>query len=87
MSVQSIFRWRDGALEPLDYCDMTDTSVVVADSWRVVDGKSRAIGLHRDRFLATAGADATLPIAGSLALLMIGAWLVARRSRRVIDVS
>ena len=58
MSVQSIFRWRDGALEPLDYCDMTDTSVMVADSWRVVEGKTRAIGLHRDRFLTTAGADA-----------------------------
>ena len=58
MSVQSISRWHDGVLEPLEYCDMTDTSIVVADSWRVVDGKVRAIGLHRDRFLDTAGPDA-----------------------------
>lgn len=58
MSVQSISRWHDGVLEPLEYCDMTETSIVVADSWRVVEGKVRAIGLHRDRFLSTAGEDA-----------------------------
>lgn len=58
MSVQSISRWHDGVLEPLEYCDMTATSIVVADSWRVIDGAARAIGLHRDRFLATAGQDA-----------------------------
>lgn len=58
MSVQSISRWHDGVLEPLEYCDMTATSIVVADSWRVVDGKARALGLHRERFLATAGEDA-----------------------------
>lgn len=54
MSEASIFRWRDGALELLDYCDMTDTSIVVADSWLVSDGRALALGLHRERFLATA---------------------------------
>ena len=58
MSVQSISRWHNGVLEPLEYCDMTETSIVVADSWRVVDGKVRALGLHRDRFLSTATEDA-----------------------------
>jgi len=58
MSVQSISRWHDGVLEPLEYCDMTETSIVVADSWRVVEGKVRALGLHRDRFLSSAGEDA-----------------------------
>ena len=54
MSVASIFRWRDGVLEPLDYCDMTQTSIVVADSWLVSNGATLAIGLHRDRFLLNA---------------------------------
>lgn len=58
MSVQSISRWHDGVLEPLEYCDMSETRVVVADSWRVVDGRARAVGLHRERFLATAGPSA-----------------------------
>jgi hypothetical protein len=54
MSVQSIYRWTGDALEPLEYCDMTDTSVVVADSWLVTDRTALALGAHRDRFLATA---------------------------------
>jgi branched-subunit amino acid aminotransferase/4-amino-4-deoxychorismate lyase len=54
MSVQSIFRWHEGVLEPLDYCDMTDTSIVVADSWLVSDGLTLALELHRARFFATA---------------------------------
>ncbi len=54
MKVQSIFRWHKGVLEPLDYCDMTDTSIVVADSWLVSDGLTLALELHRERFFATA---------------------------------
>ncbi|MCU1535064.1 MAG: hypothetical protein JWR53_1545 [Glaciihabitans sp.] len=56
MSVSSIYRWHEGALLPLDYCDMTDVAIVAADSWLVVDGAVRAIGLHRERFFATASA-------------------------------
>jgi branched-subunit amino acid aminotransferase/4-amino-4-deoxychorismate lyase len=52
MSSGSIFRWRDGALEALDFCDMADTRVLAADSWLVRDGRVRGLDLHRSRFLA-----------------------------------
>jgi branched-subunit amino acid aminotransferase/4-amino-4-deoxychorismate lyase len=52
MSSASIFRWRDGALEELDYCDMADTRVLAADSWFVGDGRVRGLDLHRSRFLS-----------------------------------
>jgi hypothetical protein len=51
MNTETIYRWRDGSLEVLDYCDMADTSVVVADSWLVTAGTTLGIGLHRARFL------------------------------------
>ena len=51
MSSGSIFRWRDGALEELDYCDMADTRVLAADSFLVRDGRVRGLDLHRGRFL------------------------------------
>jgi len=53
MSVESIFRWHDGVLIPLDYCDMTETVIEVADSWLVIDGSVLGIGLHRARFFAS----------------------------------
>jgi branched-subunit amino acid aminotransferase/4-amino-4-deoxychorismate lyase len=52
MSVESIYRWHGGELIPLEYCDMTDTAIEVADSWLVRDGTVLGLGLHRDRFLA-----------------------------------
>ncbi len=79
MSEASIHRWHDGALVPLDYCDMTDTRVAVADSWFVTDGRVLGLDLHRERFLASmsrevrqttkadafwAAAQAVLPRAG-----------------------
>jgi branched-subunit amino acid aminotransferase/4-amino-4-deoxychorismate lyase len=51
MSSAVVFRWREGALEALDYCDMTDTRVLAADSWFVGEGRVRGIELHRARFL------------------------------------
>ncbi len=54
MSVQSIFWWTGSELQPLDYCDMSETALVVADSWLVSDGLVLALGLHRERFLAQA---------------------------------
>src|SRR4051812_28163831 len=51
MSSDGIFRWRDGALEELDYCDMADTRVLAADSFLVRDGRARGLDLHRGRFL------------------------------------
>ena len=53
MSVESIYRWHGGELLPLDYCDMADTSIEVADSWLVTDGSVLALGLHRERFLGS----------------------------------
>lgn len=53
MSVATIHRWHDGALEPLEYCDMTLTSVEAADSWLVSDGKTLALDLHRQRFMTS----------------------------------
>ncbi len=58
MSVESIYRWHGGELIALDYCDMTDVSVEVADSWFVTDGTALALGLHRERFLDSIATDA-----------------------------
>jgi branched-subunit amino acid aminotransferase/4-amino-4-deoxychorismate lyase len=56
MSVTSIYRWHDGGLDPLEYCDMTDTAIAAADSWLVTEGATLALDLHRARFLdAVAG--------------------------------
>lgn len=52
MSVQSILRWDGSALVPLDYCDMTETAIVAADSWLVTDGLALGLDLHRARFAA-----------------------------------
>ena len=51
MSVQSIYRWRDGQLEALEYCDMTATTILAADSWLVSDGLTLGLALHHDRFV------------------------------------
>lgn len=53
MSEERIYRWHEDTLVPLDYCDMTNTTVTVADSWLVTDGRVLALGLHRERFFAT----------------------------------
>jgi branched-subunit amino acid aminotransferase/4-amino-4-deoxychorismate lyase len=57
MSTETIYRWRDGSLEVLDYCDMTDASIVIADSWLVTAGTVLGIGLHRARFLESMSTD------------------------------
>jgi hypothetical protein len=49
----AIHRWRRGELELLDYCDMSDVRVEVADSWLVSEGRTLALGLHRERFLGS----------------------------------
>jgi branched-subunit amino acid aminotransferase/4-amino-4-deoxychorismate lyase len=58
MSVESIYRWHGGELVALDYCDMTDTAIEVADSWLVTAGTVLALGLHRERFLSSMDPDA-----------------------------
>jgi branched-subunit amino acid aminotransferase/4-amino-4-deoxychorismate lyase len=54
MSESSIHRWHEGALHPLEYCDMTDTAIEAADSWLVDEGTVLALELHRQRFFAAA---------------------------------
>jgi branched-subunit amino acid aminotransferase/4-amino-4-deoxychorismate lyase len=54
MSVESIYRWHGGELVALDYCDMTDVKVEVADSWFVTEGTALGLELHRTRFLESA---------------------------------
>lgn len=58
MSVQSIYRWYDSRLEPVDYCDLTSNTIVVADSWFVTESRALALELHRTRFLASAAQHA-----------------------------
>ena len=57
MSETTIYRWHGGELIPLDYCDMTDTRIEVADSWFVADGRVLGLELHRSRFLGSMRAD------------------------------
>jgi branched-subunit amino acid aminotransferase/4-amino-4-deoxychorismate lyase len=54
MSESSIFRWHEGELRLLDYCDMADTTIAAADSWLVSDGSVLALDLHRRRFFDAA---------------------------------
>lgn len=54
MSVETIYRWHGGELVALDYCDMTDTRIEVADSWFVTEGTALGLELHRARFLESA---------------------------------
>jgi branched-subunit amino acid aminotransferase/4-amino-4-deoxychorismate lyase len=53
MSVQSIYRWTGELLEPLDYCDMTETVIEAADSWLVTGGTVLALEAHRTRWLTS----------------------------------
>ena len=67
-----IYRWSGHSLELLDYCDLTEATIVTADSWLVEDGRTLAIDLHRSRFLEHApdsedfwqAAIAAIPAAG-----------------------
>lgn len=51
--VSSVYRWHAGRLELLEYCDMSDVTIAVADSWLVTDGTVLALDLHRARFLGS----------------------------------
>ena len=54
MSESSVYRWHAGGLHLLDYCDLTDVAIAVADSWLVTEGTVLALDLHRQRFFAVA---------------------------------
>lgn len=57
MSLSVIYRWHDGELHPLEYCDMSEALIEVADSWLVTEGTVLALQLHRDRFLESVEAQ------------------------------
>lgn len=57
MAVTSMFAWRSGTFEPIEYCDMTLTTIAAADSFLVEEGMTLAAGLHRARFLSALGPD------------------------------
>lgn len=74
MSVTSIYRWHEGALEALEHCDMTATTIEAADSWLVSDGRTLALDLHRTRFLASAPDAAAFWDAAIAAIPRDGDW-------------
>ena len=57
--VADVFRWGQNpstgqsGLELLDHCDLTDTTIIAADSWLVTEGATRALDLHRQRFMTS----------------------------------
>lgn len=76
----AIYRWRSPRLEVLDYCDMAETSVLVADSFLVDENRTLALDLHRRRFTDAAAhhvaiSDVDAFWRASLALVPAsGAW-------------
>jgi len=44
------YLWRDGALEGVDNDTFAETTIAVADSWLVHDGRALALDLHLARF-------------------------------------
>ena len=52
-STSTIYRWQHDELELLDYCDTTELTLEVADSWLVSDGAALALELHSSRFLSS----------------------------------
>lgn len=52
MSIATLYRWGDGQLVPVDYCDPSEHTIVAADSFLVSEGRAFGLGLHEERFLA-----------------------------------
>ena len=69
-----IYRWTGHSLDLLDYCDMTDTTIVAADSWLVDDGRTLALDLHRSRFLEHAPEAVDFWDAAIAAVPRTGEW-------------
>ena len=70
----AVYRWHEGGLLLLDYCDMTETTVEAADSFLVSDGRTLALDLHRSRFLAAAPDGAEFWDATIAAIPREGDW-------------
>ena len=54
--VADLYRWQRDELELLDYCDPTELTLEVADSWLVSEGLVLALELHRSRFFSAIAA-------------------------------
>ena len=57
---EGLHAWLPGApddWQAVDWCDPHDGTLLVADSWRVVDGTARGLDRHRTRFLAGVAAQ------------------------------
>ena len=72
--VADVFRWGDGALHLLDYCELTDATITAADSWLVTGGSALALELHRARFLDAAPEGAEFWDAAVAAIPAEGRW-------------
>lgn len=72
--VADVFRWADGALHLLDYCELTDATLTAADSWLVSDGSALALDLHRTRFLTAAPGGEQFWDAAIAAIPPAGTW-------------
>lgn len=50
----TLFDWAGGELVARDTCEVTETELLVADSFLVADGRVLALGLHASRFVESA---------------------------------
>lgn len=80
-AASAVYRWEHGTLELLDYCNTTEMTLEVADSWLVTEGSTLALELHRSRFLSSAAARGFDPAvaetvwAAALAIIpRVGDW-------------
>lgn len=51
----TVFDWQTGVLAPRDDCEIVPALLQVADSFLVSEGSALAVGLHRSRFIDSAG--------------------------------
>jgi hypothetical protein len=72
--VADVFRWGDGSLHLLDYCELGDATITAADSWLVADGSALALDLHRRRFLDAAPGGEEFWLAAVAAVPVSGTW-------------
>ncbi len=91
----TLFDWQAGELVVRDDCDVTPSTLDVADSFLVVEGAALAVGLHRRRFADSArdqGFSGELDVFWDAALASIprtGSWfprfeLVTVRGRQAL---
>lgn len=60
-AAEGLHAWTADGWRAVDWCDPHEGRLLVADSWRVVDGRARGLERHRDRFLRSVAAIAGAP--------------------------